>query len=687
MCTRQLFHLPTFGTEQSLSVNFRSYKNLCSGYYHYFAAKLTIMMRTIKKLTLLLGFCGLVITFLYHFDFHGGQMHRTNPRGHLSARTVLDAEGSAPKVKMTHNADNTEAFQDRVERKKDSLHWQLRAQMDTELKRTASKTRRMSNSSTYTRKVVDVEKSTSYFVPLPPKVERTEAVVQNVRPCVRKDIEGSSSFVCVCNSTYCDQIATSTIGMLSTTYNVITSTKTGDRLTQRHYNFSEKANKTDDSITYSLKKRTILQAVLGFGGAFTDSATINIMKLSKPAQDKLIKSYFGTDGIEYSLGRIPMASCDFSTRSYSYDDYANDFELKNFSLAMEDTKYKIPIILRSLNESGIYVRLFGSPWSAPGWMKDSQQMKGKGRLVGDPGGKYYKTWANYFVKFLQEYARNGIDIWGLTVENEPSAGNFPGYSWQAMYFSSEMERDFIKMDLGPALKANGYSNVSLMILDDQRFMLPEWVNPILNDPEAASYVSGIGVHWYWDTFSPASVLNQTHANHPSKFLLGTEACAGSGMFEDAVILGSWERGEDYSHDIIEDLNHWVTGWVDWNMALDLQGGPNWVQNFVDSPIIVDTEHDLFYKQPMYYHLGHFSKFVSAGSWRIDYSTDKETSLESFIVQQADLSFVAVFLNRKDEPINIHIEDPLDSDRGVINAQVPARSIQTYHWKPSHTDRK
>ena len=73
----------------------------------------------------------------------------------------------------------------------------------------------------------------------------------------------------------------------------------------------------------------------------------------------------------------------------------------------------------------------------------------------------------------------------------------------------------------------------------------------MNDPEAASYVSGIGVHWYWDNYSPASVLNETHHNHPDKFLLGTEACAGSGLFEQAVVLGSWERGEDYSHDIIE----------------------------------------------------------------------------------------------------------------------------------------
>ncbi len=81
-------------------------------------------------------------------------------------------------------------------------------------------------------------------------------------------------------------------------------------------------------------------------------------------------------------------------------------------------------------------------------------------------------------RFLQEYAKHGVDIWGLTIENEPSAGNLEGYGWQAMYLSPEMERDFLKMDLGPALKANGYSNVTLMILDDQRYSLPSWVDPV-----------------------------------------------------------------------------------------------------------------------------------------------------------------------------------------------------------------
>jgi len=100
-------------------------------------------------------------------------------------------------------------------------------------------------------------------------------------------------------------------------------------------------------------------------------------------------------------------------------------------------------------------------------------------------------------------------------------------------------------------------------------------------------VSGIGLHWYVDALVSPSTLDQAHSEFPNHFMLGTEACAGALPFEEPVVLGSWERGEMYASDIITDLNHWVTGWVDWNIALNMTGGPNWAHNEVDSPIIID----------------------------------------------------------------------------------------------------
>ena len=120
-----------------------------------------------------------------------------------------------------------------------------------------------------------------------------------------------------------------------------------------------------------------------------------------------------------------MASCDFSTRIYTYDDNPGDFNLTNFNLALEDLNYKIPVIQAALSQSKREVKLFGSPWSAPAWMKNSNSTVG-GQLIGLAGNKYHKTWAEYFVKFLEAYKNNGIKLWGVTVENEPIAGYIPG---------------------------------------------------------------------------------------------------------------------------------------------------------------------------------------------------------------------------------------------------------------------
>uniref|UniRef100_A0A914DEK2 Glucosylceramidase n=1 Tax=Acrobeloides nanus TaxID=290746 RepID=A0A914DEK2_9BILA len=122
------------------------------------------------------------------------------------------------------------------------------------------------------------------------------------------------------------------------------------------------------------------------------------------------------------------------------------------------------------------------------------------------------------------------------------------------------------------------------------------------DPDAAKYVDGVAVHWYADgngsgNESPAT-LDTTHQNHPNTFLMYTEACTGCcGMQPAGPSYGDWSRGDRYAHDIIEDLNHWVVGWTDWNLCLDIQGGPNWVNNYVDAAIIVNATVDEFYKNP------------------------------------------------------------------------------------------
>ncbi|XP_060062556.1 lysosomal acid glucosylceramidase-like isoform X1 [Ylistrum balloti] len=428
-------------------------------------------------------------------------------------------------------------------------------------------------------------------------------------------------------------------------------------------------------LVLKLNSNVTYQKIIGFGGAFTDAAGINILNLTALTQEKLLKSYFSSEGIEYNLGRIPMASCDFSTRLYSYDDEPGDLNLTKFSLATEDFKYKIPIILAAQRLCKKNITLFGSPWSAPAWMKTNNKMTGRGTLIGKPGGQYYKAWATYFVKFLQEYKKHGVDIWGVTGQNEPSDGNIFNFKFQAMGWSPETQRDFIAMDLGPAMVQSGFDHVKIMIMDDTRLFLPIWAEEVFKNTEAANFVSGIAVHWYQDFIVPANVLTSTHEKFPDKFILSTEACLGSMPWDGQhVQLGSWYRGETYAHDIIEDLNHWVTGWTDWNIALNMEGGPNWVSNFVDSPIIVNAEKDEFYKQPMFYTMGHFSKFLVPGSQRIEIQgnvPEKEVFMVAF--KRPDSLLVFIILNRSELSGSVSLTS---TGHDFMNLYYPPRSLQT-----------
>ncbi|XP_050402562.1 lysosomal acid glucosylceramidase isoform X2 [Patella vulgata] len=501
-------------------------------------------------------------------------------------------------------------------------------------------------------------------------------LINTVKPvqttlCAQKNL-GGDSIVCVCNSDYCDTVEPNG-NPGKNFYNLYQSSKLGHRLNYTAIPFEK--NATTENIFY-ININVTYQSILGFGGAFTDAAGINILSLPEDVQEKLIQSYYSPDGIEYTIGRIPMASCDFSTHPYSYDDSPMDFSLSNFSLAMEDLKYKIPIIQKALSISSREISIFGSPWSAPAWMKTNNNMTGRGSLIGQPGGKYFKTWANYFIKFLDAYKSHNISLWGLTAQNEPTDGEIYKFPFQAMGWTAEMQRDFIIQDLGPALHNNGYQDIQLMIMDDQRLVLPEWTSVILSDKTASQYIAGTAIHWYTDKIIPSGLLTYAHDKYPDKFIFATEACNGDLPWEKHVDLGSWERAESYSHYILQDLNHWVTGWTDWNIALDMQGGPNWVSNFVDSPIIVNADKREFYKQPMFYALGHFSKFVLPGSKRVDIKQNGISSLELAAFILPDSSKVVVVLNRSDKEETFSINDPAV---GFINAQIPAHAIQTYIW--------
>ncbi|KAI1702056.1 glycosyl hydrolase family 30 TIM-barrel domain-containing protein [Ditylenchus destructor] len=502
-----------------------------------------------------------------------------------------------------------------------------------------------------------------------------------------------SGIVCVCNSSYCDEYTP--VGRLPNEKVVIfTSSESGKRFLKSHTVFVRDGicvaksfrkqllygggPEDEDLISVEIYSTKQFQKILGFGGAFTDAAGININRLSLGARTKLLEAYYSEKGIEYSLGRVPIASCDFSTREYSYLDTPDDFELKTFALAQEDYELKIPFIRSALEMTKGQFRLLASPWSAPGWMKTIGQMKGGGKLKGDIGGMYFKTYAKYFVRFFEEYAKSGIDFWGLTIQNDPAFGADEYYPWQAMYYSHEMQSRVQYPRMYPLV------DLKILAHDAERTILLEAAEKIYDtNPSENSYVDGLAIHWYMK--APHSTMTKAHEMQPDKFILASEACNGFMPEDPSVILGDWGRGEAYGHDIIQTLRNWVVGWLDWNICLDEKGGPNWVGNFVDAPIIVNGTSDEFYKQPMYYFLGHFSKFLRPDSIRMEtnvkgecHTSTGEGYVEAVAVVTAENQHVLVIHNRDTVDHNVLVRDSAISGKIVIFSMEP-KSISTLVW--------
>ncbi|KAK8392735.1 hypothetical protein O3P69_014875 [Scylla paramamosain] len=431
-------------------------------------------------------------------------------------------------------------------------------------------------------------------------------------PCIPKDT-GHSSYVCVCNATYCDTLHRPAVPPEGQ-YLLYSSARNGGRFEKTLGFFAGRGEAVPRSVEFILDTHTSCQTMMGWGAAFTDSAAYNILSLSHASQDQLLR------GLEYNLGRLNMGGCDFSWRTYTHVDTPGDTNLDTFALQPEDLEYKIPVVKRAQAMSERPIKLFASPWTAPPWMKTNNDYHGFGQLKEE----MYQPWARYFVRFLDDYAAQNITFWGLTAQNEPLDGYVPGFSFSCMGWTAEQQRKWVAGNLGPALREGGYGDVVLMIMDDQRINLPSWPQVVLGDPEAAQYVQGIALHWYMDKYFTPEVLTETHELFPDYFILGTEACEGDGPLEVDVVPGSWERLEAYARDIIVDVNHWVTGWVDWNLALDMTGGPNWAENFVDAAILVDK-----------------------GAVRLSITSPHEGKVSAAAFRNPDGTYAVVLLNRSD----------------------------------------
>jgi len=399
------------------------------------------------------------------------------------------------------------------------------------------------------------------------------------------------------------------------------------------------------------------QKITGFGGSFTEASASLLNRLSKDKRDTVIQAYFSEKGANYSLTRTHMNSCDFSLSQYSYSPVEDDIHLEHFTIK-EDQEDLIPMIKDALKVSKDGFKIIASPWTAAPWMKDNNAWVG-GKLL----PKYYDTWALFFSKYINAYKKEGIDIWGFTVENEPLGNNS---NWESMHFSPDEMTNFVQNHLGPKLEKDTHQ-VKILGFDQNREDLKEWVDSMYQSEVSSNYFDGTAIHWYASTYEVYSKeLLYAHYKAPSKYLIQTEACIDSQIpvwkddawywRKEATDWGfDWAQEKDkhlhpkyapvnrYARDIIGCLNNWVDGWVDWNMVLDTQGGPNWFKNWCIAPVIVDPKKDEVYFTPLYYTMAHFSKYIRPDATVIGLE-NSDIELKVTAAENTDGSIAVVVFN-------------------------------------------
>lgn len=427
---------------------------------------------------------------------------------------------------------------------------------------------------------------------------------------------------------------------------------------------NEKLQKHSVCFTYDIETESNLiklypdicfQNIIGFGGAFTESAGYIYSQMNDEDKKEFLKMYFSDNC--YNLGRLHIQSCDFALDNYCYDDNPSDTALNVFSLA-RDEKYIIPFVQDAIKINS-ELRFIASPWSPPAFMKTNENMNHGGKLKRE----YYQMWADMIAKYVYLYrSEYGICIDRLTIQNEPNATQ----TWDSCIFTAEEEADFACNYLRKALDKVGLFDVKILCYDHNKDKIIDSAERVFAFENAIDVIDGIAFHWYsGDHFGSLDYLSKTY---PNKELFFTEGCVEYSCYKDK---SKYENAQRYAHDLIGDFANGTNAMTDWNLLLDEKGGPNHVGNFCEAPIMYDTKNKKLIVNDSYYALAHFSRFIKRGAKRILCSSFG--SIEAVAFKNPDGSLVCVLMNAADKSIDyvLRIGDM------IANKEINAQSIQTW----------
>lgn len=440
-------------------------------------------------------------------------------------------------------------------------------------------------------------------------------------------------------------------------------------LTASSIDFSTKDNMSPSTIR--LDASTQYQEIDGFGAAITGSTAYNLMKMTAEGREKFLKETFSvTEGYGMSYVRVSIGCSDFSLSEFTCCDTKG---IENFGLTSEDTKYVIPV-LKQILEINPDVKVFGSPWTAPRWMKVDNLTDlnpFNSWTSGHLNPAYYQDYAEYFVKWIKAFEENGIKIYGVTLQNEPlNRGNSA-----SMYMGWEEQRDLIKQAVGPKFEAAGITT-KLYVFDhnynyDNISSQQGYPTKIYADSEAARYVAGAAFHNYGGN---RSELLKVHNAYPDKELVFTESTAGD-----------WNDGSNLTTHLVSDMeeiclgtvNNWARGAIIWNLMLDANRGPNRPGGCTTGfgAVDIDASYKNIQRNSFYYNMCHMSAVVRPGAHRIATSGYTASGLTYAAFLNPDGTYGFVVSNNADEARNFILDDGTHH----FSASVPAKGIASFIW--------
>lgn len=421
-------------------------------------------------------------------------------------------------------------------------------------------------------------------------------------------------------------------------------------------------NRPEMCLVKAYPQRTY-QEIVGFGAALTEASASVFAQMPPAVQDQFLQMCFGADGLAYTMGRIHIQSCDFSLGPYAYVQKKRDTTLKTFNMDRDRT-LTIPFIKccqTIASVAGNELTFVAAPWSPPSFMKTNHGMLLGGKLK----EKYAPTWASIIARAISEYAREGIEISRVSIQNEPLARQ----TWESCLFSAEDEAAFAVNHLRPALDAAGLQHVKILCWDHNKDNILERVDATFAVPGADEAIDGVAFHWYsGDHFEE---LAETVRTHPTKEFLFTEGCVEYSRFADS---NQEQKAEHYAHDLIGNINAGACGFTDWNILLDEQGGPNHAGNFCEAPLMYDRASQQLIVNRSYYYIQHISRFVVPNARRMLVSSFSDSlQCTGFVNPGGQRVVVALNKNFWEQPFI------LCEGNNVCDFKLQPHSIATFVW--------